>query len=212
MRRPVRRRRPAARRGAGAAAVLALIGGAGAAAVASAQEPAPDQSSVIVRDPAGDVRSKLDLTRLTLGRAADGRLVSVLTLATPWADGDLLADAGPPGSLCLRLWTVSVPPDQPPDYLVCVTADKDGALRGSVLRERANALPQKVAAAAVSRRSERTITVRFSQTSIGRPAALQVAAEASRPNCLRVTCIDGAPDAPSVRRMELRKPADGSGS
>jgi hypothetical protein len=131
-----------------------------------------------------------------------------VTLAADWAASDLVAEEGPPGSVCLRLWTVSDPPDTPPDHLVCVTADADGEnLRGSVLRERANQLPERVARADVSRPSGRSMILRFSQTAIGRPAAIDVIAETSRAGCPRVTCIDTAPDAPQTARIRLRKPA-----
>jgi hypothetical protein len=99
-----------------------------------------------------------------------------------------------------------VPPDTVPDYLVCVTADASGILRGSVLHERANKLPERVGSAAVSRSSTRSVTLRFSQTVIGKPAKLYVAGESTRPGCPRVTCIDNVPDAPKTLLFTL-KPA-----
>jgi hypothetical protein len=164
-------------------------------------------------DPKGDVRSPLDLTRVAISRAADGRLRASLTAAAAWTGSDLLSDAGTggvggvggPGSLCLKAWTTTAPPDTTPDYLICTTANADGALRGSILKQRANKLPERTGGADVSRPSTRTVTMRFSQTAIGKPATLYVAAETVRPGCPRGSCIDLAPDAPKTLKLVLRK-------
>jgi hypothetical protein len=195
------------RRRAAAAAVGALAAlGAGVAASTAATTVKPQ----VATDAKGDVRSALDLTRLSVARGPDGRLRAALTLAAAWDGKDLLSDAGPPGSLCLKLWTTSAPPDTTPDQLVCVTAAKDASLRGSILRARPNKLPERTGSADVSRPSRRTVTVRFAQTAIGRPATLYVAAEATRPGCLRGSCIDLAPDAPATLKLPLRTPASGA--
>ncbi|QEC49919.1 hypothetical protein FSW04_21690 [Baekduia soli] len=179
----------------------AAAAGAGATVAAlAATTPRP----VVTADPKGDVRGSLDLTRFSLARGSDGRLRASLTLAVAWKDDALSADSGPPGSVCAKLWTVSVPPDAPPDYLVCATTDDKGHLRGSVLRERANKLPERVGAAVVSRPSTRTVSLRFSQSVIGRPATVQAAAETTRPGCPRSSCIDTAPDAPATLTLTLR--------
>jgi hypothetical protein len=181
--------------------VLAVLVAAATAGVATAATgPAP----VAATDAPGDVASPLDLTRVAIARSTNGRLRASVTLAAAWDGRQLLAASGPPGSVCVKLWTVSRPPDTPPDYLVCTTAAKDGALRGSVLRERANKLPERVAGAEVSRPSPRTVTLRFPQSAIGNPATLDAAAEASQSGCARVGCIDLAPDAPKTLTLKLR--------
>src|SRR3954462_1470297 len=92
----------------GAAALLAATAGA-----ASAPKP------VAASDAKGAVRSALALTRVSLGRGADGRLRASLTLAGAW-DGDaLLATGGPPGSICVKLWTTAKAPDAPGDHPAC---------------------------------------------------------------------------------------------
>lgn len=159
-------------------------------------------------DEKGDVAGGgLDLTRVSLGRASDGRLRASLTLAESWEASDLEASTGPPGSICLRIWTVAEAPDNPPDFLICVTAAGEDELRASVLKERPNQLPQRVGNAAISRSSGRSVTLRFSQSIIGRPALVTFAGEASKAGCVRVSCIDSAPDGAKVRRFRLRKPA-----
>jgi hypothetical protein len=168
---------------------------------------APDTQAAT--DPKADVRSPLDLTRVAISRAADGRLRASLTVAAAWTGSDLLSDSGTggPGSLCLKAWTTTAPPDTTPDYLICTTANADGALRGSILKQRANKLPERTGGADVSRPTARTVTLRFSQTAIGKPATLYVAGEAVRPGCPRGSCIDLAPDAPKTLKLVLRKAA-----
>ena len=186
----------------GLALVAALVG-TGAVGAAAATAPKPVKSA----DPKGDVTSTLDLTRVSLTRGSDGRLRASMTLAAEWDRKALVAGTGPPGSVCLKAWTTTAPPDTTPDYLVCVTADAKGVLRGSVLHERANKLPERVASADVSRPSARTVTLRFSQSALGSPARLFVAAESTRPGCPRLSCIDTAPDAPKTLPFTLKAAA-----
>ena len=93
---------------AGGAAVLALAAAApgGRDAVAGGGQGRQDATA-----------GAPDLTRVQIGRASDRRVRFALTLAAPWQPKDLIADDGPPGSLCVRLWTVTKPGTTPPDYL-----------------------------------------------------------------------------------------------
>jgi hypothetical protein len=192
-----RRCRPRARRLAAAAAIAAC------ALAAAASAPAATGDTVAVRD-AVDTAGGLDLTRVQLGRAPDGRLRAALTLAAPWRMADLPADDGPPGSLCLRMWTTTTKPGTFPDFLLCITADARGRhMQGEVLVERGGAL-QRVARAALARSSLRTVVARFSQSAIGRPESVRFAAEATPPGCPRPACVDTAPNAPTVATLTLR--------
>jgi hypothetical protein len=184
-------------------AVAGLAGALSAAALAAAPAPAPQAAT----DAKGDVRSPLDLTRLSISRSSDGRLRASITLAQAWDGKALLADSGPPGSVCLKAWTTTAPPDTTPDYLICTTSAADGTLRGSILKARANKLPERTGGADVTRPSDRTVTLRFSQTAIGQPATLYVAAESTRPGCTRGSCVDQVPDAPKTLSLKLRAAA-----
>src|SRR3954468_9984054 len=167
MRPPARTRRLAA---AAATAACALA----AAAAAAAQTT----NTPVVRDPV-DTAGGFDLTRVQLGRAPDGRLRAALTLAAPWRMRDLPADNGPPGSLCLRMWTVTRRPGTFPDCLLCVTADKDGRDMGGDLRAARGGARQRVAIVALARSSLPSVVARFSQSAIGRPASVRFAGEAT---------------------------------
>lgn len=181
--------------------VAALASGATALAATTAQPRAQ-----VATDPKGDVSDgSLDLTRVSFKRDQSGRLQASLTLAQVWGARDLLASSGPPGSLCLKVWTTTVPPDTTPDWLVCVTTDRTGALRGSILRQRPNKLPARTGGADATQPSDRTLTLRFSQTAVGRPATVYAAAEATRPGCTRGSCVDLAPDAPRYLTFKLRE-------
>jgi hypothetical protein len=187
--------------------VLGVAGlAAGALAVATAavaQEPAPPDAPVVARD-AVDAAGGLDLTRVQLQRAPDGRLRAALTLAAPWRMRDLPAEDGPPGSLCLRMWTRAEPVGAPPDYLLCITADARAQhMRGSLLVERDGGL-RRLGGARLARSSVRTVVARFSQTAIGRPARIRFAAEATSPGCARPVCVDTAPNAPATATLRLR--------
>jgi hypothetical protein len=191
------RRRPGARRLAVAAALAAC------ALAAAGSAPAATGDTVIVPDPV-DTAGGLDLTRVQLGRAPDGRLRAALTLAAPWRMRDLPADDGPPGSLCLRMWTTTKDPGTFPDFLLCVTADARGRhMRGALLVERDGAL-QRVTGVVLARSSLRTVVARFAQSAIGRPASVRFAAEATPPGCPRPACVDTAPNAPTVATLTLR--------
>jgi hypothetical protein len=190
-----RRRRPRARWLAAATAACALA--------ATAAAPAQTADTVAARDPV-DTAGGFDLTRVQLGRAPDGRLRAALTLAAPWRMRDLPADDGPPGSLCLRMWTVTRRPGTFPDHLLCITADKGARhMRGELLAERDGAL-QRVATVALARSSLRTVVARFSQSAIGRPSSVRFAAEATAPGCGSPACVDTAPNAPGLATLTLR--------
>jgi hypothetical protein len=180
--------------------------GLAALAIAAAAPAADTPSPTVVKDATDAGGGATDLTRVQLGLTSDHRLRAALTSATAWVAKDLLAKEGPPGSLCLRLWTVTKPGAVPPDYLVCITARQDGeTTRGTVFKTKAGQALTRVGGAIVGRTSERTVTLRFSQTMIGRPATIRFAAEATKPGCARVSCIDTAPEAPKTATFKVRE-------
>jgi hypothetical protein len=79
---------------------------------------------------------------------------------------DLPADDGPPGSLCLRMWTVTKRPGTFPDRLLCITADARRHMRGSIS-------PSAAARCGASRRarSPARATARWSRGSRRRRSA-----------------------------------------
>jgi hypothetical protein len=182
-----------------------LAAGAALLALAAAAPAAETPSPVVVKDPKDAVAGAPDLTRAQLGLASDRRVRFALTLAAPWQPKDLIAGEGPPGSLCVRLWTVTKPGTTPPDYLVCATTRADGeTMRGTVFKTAAGEQMTRAGVAIVGRTSDRTMTLRFSQTVVGRPKTINFIAEATKPGCMRVSCVDTVPEAPKTTTFRLR--------
>jgi len=188
---------------------LCAIGGIAAAACAFVVSAAFAAASrpVVISDPRNDVTSPLDLVRVSLGRAADGRLRAAVTVAQKLTPKMLLASSGPPGSACLRIWTNADadPTATRPDRLVCVTARSTDELRGGVYEVKGAELPRRLTDATAKRSaSGRSIVLRFTQSSLGRPKRIRFTVETTRPGCERLTCIDIAPDKGTVRVFRLR--------
>ena len=197
--------RMAASRAARGARRALVAGCAVALGLASAAPAADTPSPTVVKDPKDAVSGAPDLTRAQLGLASDRRVRIALTLAAPWQPKDLVASEGPPGSLCVRLWTVTKPGATPPDYLVCATARADGeTMRGTVFKTQPGEELARAGAAIVGRTSDRTMTLRLSQTLVGRPKTIDFIAEVTKPGCTRVSCVDTAPEAPKTATFRLR--------
>ncbi len=205
------------------ALVLALAALAGLTAAALAAERR-------LTDHRKDANSGvLDIAGVRFGTGPDGRLRAIVTMAGTWHNSDLLAGAsgGPPGSICLRLWTKADPTAEPPDRLVCATAQAtatagaaqatttttttparapEPGLRAEVLTESAGgSLVATKARATATRPTRRSVTLRFSQGAIGRPATVRFVVEATRAGCPRTSCTDRAPEAPRTALLRLRK-------
>ena len=183
----------------GCAAALAAI--VVSAALAATSKP------IVITDAREDVSGPLDLTRMSLQRASDGRLRAAFSFAGKVTPKALLATSGPPGSACIRIWTRQDvdPASVRPDRLVCVTARSPDEFRGGVYEVTGAALPKRVADASVRATASATsIVLRFTQSSIGRPQRLRFAVESTRPGCERATCIDTAPARAATRTFRLR--------
>jgi len=184
---------------AGLTAAIAAFG----ASVALAATSKPAQFS----DPKGDVSGALDVQRVSLRRASDGRLRAVITIASKVTPSTMLARTGPPGSVCLKVWTEADadPAASVPDRLVCITARTRDALRASVFEQAEPGLPRRTGSASVRlNKSSRSLLLRISQSSLGRPSLIRFAVESTRPGCERVSCVDESPDKGAVRRFRLR--------
>ena len=176
---------------------------------------APIASAQIIptfrKDSATDGRGALDIVRVAMSRQVDGRLRGEVTMEKAWTANDLRTSSGPPGSICLTLYTKREPGSDPADWLVCVTPEREGdGLRGRVLRDRANGLPRQVAAVTVTRPTARTVYLRFAQSAIGKPASVRFAAEAvtRAARCPKpLGCRDTAPDAPTTGKLTLHSTA-----
>ena len=180
---------------------------AAVASVAAVNAFAATSKTVVIADPADDASGSLDLQRASLNLASDGRLRAVITLTGKVDPKAMLAGSGPPGSVCLKVWTAkdADPAAGRPDRLVCITARTDDELRASVYEQREPGLPRRLGSASVRvNDSERSFVLRISQSSLGRPELIRFAVESTRQGCERVSCIDEAPDKGAVRRFRIR--------
>jgi hypothetical protein len=181
--------------------ILALLGG-GAGAYALSTD------TVVVQDRADAVEGAPDLKRVAATRSSDGGVRLALSVADDLAASDLLADedaGGPPGSICVRLWTVSRPGTTKPDLLACVTAHPDGkTLRATISKEVAGALPSTVGRATLTRPSDTSLALRIRADVLGRPRRVAFAGEATGPGCTRLSCVDLAPDGGATKTLRLR--------
>jgi hypothetical protein len=196
------------------AAAAVLLAGAALAATGAGATSTAKVKTAVVSDHTGDAADNgVDLTRVTFGLAPGGQLRASITADDDFGPTDLRSRTGVPGSVCLELWTVSVAGSNPPDYLICVTANAGGdALRATIMKQRAGQLPQLVSAAALTRSSERNVTLHFGQSQIGRPAVIAFAVEATERGCAgHLSCVDSAPNAPATATLKLRAPAAATG-
>lgn len=168
---------------------------------------AAPSKTVTLADPKADVTGPLDVQRVSLNLASDGRLRAVVTLVGKLEPQAMLADSGPPGSICVKVWTAkdADPTTTRADRLVCVTAKSKDELRATVLSQTTAGLPVSVGTASVKvNQSKRSMVVRISQSSLGRPELIRFAFESTRPGCERVSCVDQSPDKGAVRRFRVR--------
>lgn len=185
----------------------AALTAAAAALTVSGALAATASKTVQVPDAKGDVTGALDIQRASLSLAADGRLRAVVTLAAKVDPKALLASTGPPGSLCLKIWTAADadPAATPADHLVCVTARSEDELRAGVYTQATPGLPTLSGeASVVLNKSGRSLVLRIAQSSLGRPQLIAFAVESTRPGCERVSCIDQAPDGGAVLHFRVR--------
>lgn len=172
--------------------------------VASVVALAAPGDPVIARDD-DDVANTLDLAATTLSQSESGRMRATVTSWEGWTREDLVGESGPPGSVCVKVWTTRAPGSEQPNYLVCASPAATGdRLVGTVLRDPGRGLPVRVGAASVSGPTDRVLVLGWPARLIrARGGSFRFAIEAAQAKgCPRPRgCIDTAPDAPASRRF-----------
>ena len=179
-------------------AALALAGIAAAVAFAA-------PGGLITARDSDDSPVLLDVGSVSLVQPRATRLEARVTMNEDWTPGTMLASSGPPGSICVNLWTTRRPGSQPPNFLVCGTPQSARRLRVAVFRENGDGLPVKADGAGATI-SGRTLIMRFSPASIGSPDTLRFSAEATQlVGCPRPRgCFDRGPNGARTAFFELR--------
>jgi hypothetical protein len=187
---------------------LALTISLAAAAVAFAQD-----GTQAVSD-GDDSRSSADISsvRAVHDRSND-RLAHIIRFHAGISPSDFrnaIDEHGPPGSVCINIWTGRTPWEASPNFEVCVTADRDAndlVASVSKLGPRGGARRRGTASAELT--SRRRLVVRFDPDLIRRPAAYRWSAEVTTfaRGCTSRGCKDFAPRRGRSVRTELGAPA-----
>jgi hypothetical protein len=186
--------------------LLALAVALAACGVALAQDAS---NSVLDGD---DSRSQVDIAsvRGTHDRTND-RLAHIVKFHARIGPGDFrnaVDEHGPPGSVCINIWTRRTPWEASPNFDVCVSADRDRNLVASVSRVGARGGVRRRGPASAELTSRRRLVVRFDPDLIRRPAAYRWSAQVTtfERGCTSRGCQDYAPRRGRTVRTELGTP------
>ena len=147
-----------------------------------------------------DSRSQVDIAS---GRAAhdrsNDRLAHIVRFHAGIAPSDFrnaVAEHGPPGSVCVNIWTRRKPWDASPNFDVCVSGDRGGdELVASVSRLGPRGGVRRRGPASAQLTSRRRLVVRFDPDLIRRPAAYRWSVQVTtfERGCTKRGCQDFAP-------------------
>ena len=168
-----------------------LLAGAGVAAAQDGTEAISDDD---------DSRSQVDIAsaRAAYDRAND-RLAHIVRFHAgidPNEFRNAVADHGPPGSVCINIWTRRTPWEASPNYDVCVSADRDADnLVASVSRLGPRGSVRRRGPASAQLTSRRRLVVRVDPDLIRRPGAYRWSVHVTtfERGCTRRGCQDFAP-------------------
>jgi hypothetical protein len=117
---------------------------------------------------------------------------------------------GPPGSLCVNIWTRRTPWEASPNFDVCVSGDRDyDDLLASVSKLGPRGGVKRRGSASAELTSRRRLVIRFDPDLIGRPAAYRWSVQVTtfERGCTSRGCQDFAPKRGRSVRTELGAPA-----
>jgi hypothetical protein len=161
-------------------------------------------------DDRDDSDGRVDIRRATgsHNRSKD-ELVHVVTTYSAFSPRTLRASDGPPGSICVNIWTTRTPGEAPANYEACATADRSGRKwRGSLARNPDRGAPIRRSSVTVEQPSNRKLVIRIDPDRMRRPASYRWNVEAVDfgEGCGGTTgCEDFAPDRPDTLETKLGK-------
>lgn len=179
----------------------ALAGLAFAAPAAAVAAPVSDRD-----DTAGPV--EIVEVQAAHNRTTD-RLVHQIRSEAAFGPRDLRSDDGPPGSICLNVWTTRSSRKEVPNYEVCVTASRDGKRYKSSIARIGGRSVRRVGRARVEQADPDRLVIRFDPDRIRRPQTYRWSAQSSTfgAGCPSSTgCEDFAPNQPRALKTTLRAP------
>lgn len=161
-----------------------------------------------------DSKSAADISsvRAVHDRSND-RLAHIIRFHAGISASDLrnaIDEHGPPGSVCINIWTRRTPWEASPNFEVCVTADREGRdLQASVSKLGPRGGARRRGAASAELTTRRRLAVRFDPDLIRRPNAYRWSVEVTTfaRGCTSRGCKDFAPRRGRSVRTELGAPA-----
>lgn len=182
--------------------LLAVLATAGLAAAQSRDLPRADKN---------DSKSLVDISSARgTHDLGDDRLVHVIRTYKKISARNFrnaIEASGPPGSVCVNIWTTRTPQEQEPNFDVCVSADRTRTkLRASVSRHRPGGVVRRVGSAKAQLTSARRLVIDFDPDLIKRPAAYRWSAQVTtfEKGCKRhLGCRDFAPNSGRTVRTKL---------
>jgi len=147
-----------------------------------------------------DSKSRVDISRAraVMDRAND-KLAHIVRFHGPISPRNFrnaVAEHGPPGSVCVNVWTTRTPREASPNYDVCVSGNRErNRLVASVSRLGPRGSVRRVGSAAARLLSSRRLSIRFDPDLIRRPAAYRWSVQVTtfERGCTRRGCRDVAP-------------------
>jgi hypothetical protein len=158
-----------------------------------------------------DVTTALDIAKTSgaHNRAAD-ELVHTIDLYEGVSPAGLLNKDKPPSSVCVEIWTRSVPGESAADYEMCATPDAKGTTwKASIARKRDQGPRLRLGAVKVEQPSPTRLVLRLDPDMIKRPASYRWRTETTSfgTDCsASAGCPDYAPDRPGTAETTLGKP------
>ena len=181
-----------------------------ATAVVAASGLALAQDRAGARKDGNDSRSLVDMAAVRASHDRSGdRIVQIVRTHGPIGPRSFrnaVDNDGPPGSVCVNIWTSRTPWEASPNFDVCVSADRRRQkLVASVSRIRRGGGVKRVGRAAAQLTSARRLVIRFDPDLIGRPAAYRWSVHVTtfERGCTRSGCQDFAPAAGRTIRTAL---------
>jgi hypothetical protein len=160
-----------------------------------------------------DSRSQVDIASArAMHDTSNDRLAHIVRFhepISPRSFRNAVAHHGPPGSLCVDIWTTRTPREASPNFDVCVTGNRDrDDLLASVSRLGARGSVRRVGGASAELTSGRRLVVRFDPDLIRRPAAYRWSVQVTtfERGCTRRGCVDLAPRRGRTERTKLGTP------
>jgi len=189
-------------------ALLALAIALAAAGVAFAQGGTKAVSDGDDSKSAADISSVRAAYDRTNDRLA--HIVRFHTGISPGALRNAIDEHGPPGSVCVNIWTRRKPWEASPNFDVCVTPNREATdLQASVSKLGARGSVRKRGPASAELTSKRRLVVRFDPDLIRRPNHYRWSVEATTfaRGCTTRGCKDFAPRRGRSVRTEIGEPA-----